>query len=196
VVLGAETVRTVLVVDYDLQRRAFVREMVESVFPDSRITEDKASPRDQNEDINVARADELAKKASDLVLYNTMSNPPPKLFIEKFKKNFPKSRVLLYTDLTTFSVEDFNEYRHADGMMSVLKGDSTDPERISIIKKTIDLCSKVSPSTTLEWLDRSTQVLKKVSKLTAALAVLVGIVIGALVSNYDQLSVLMSKMVQ
>ena len=84
---------------------------------------------------------------------------------------------MLYTDLTTLSVGDFNEYRHPDGMMIIhFPGDTSNAERIKSIQKTIEECDRASPSVALEWLP---PVAKGFSGVVVALASIVSAVAGA-----------------
>lgn len=181
---------SVMIVDYKLDRRDFMRDAVKFGFKDATFDLVTATERDGDRPQDYDEAARLSQKEADLVVYNTKSNPSPKLFIEEFKKKSPKSRVFLYRDMETIRVSDFNEYRLADGMATVMDADMADAEKAKKIADAIKVTVGESPAVKLAWLKNLPEAVTKVvtvvegfSKIATAL-IAIGTLVAGLVGGY------------
>jgi hypothetical protein len=165
-----------LIVDYDKERRDFISSAVSWAFPDSRIEFYNATEANGKRPQDFKEASDLAQRKFDLTVYNTKSNPSPKLYIESFKKSFPESHVFLYRDLPTVSVDDFDEYRLADGMATITKKDMADARKSKqlgdaikeAIGKAIQASVNDSPAVKFAWVKGYTEALNTVTPAVEA----------------------------
>jgi len=180
--------KTVMVVDYDDGRRGRVGDLVKHALGDVAIEGVRTTKRNDRSPQNVKEASILARRKFDFVVYNTMSNPSPKLYIEEFKRKFPKSHVLLYTDLPKVNVDDFNRYRLADGMVKITDAVLGDPKQVELVEKAIQDCEKDSTAVKLSWVEQMTKRAKRWSNLIRTLIGIAGLVIGFIVGDIDRLA--------
>jgi hypothetical protein len=122
----------VLVFDHDRERLGFVANMIRTNFDRFVVSEFRIGSPNEPLDLNLTR--EFRSKKYDLIVGNLDGKPTGKEALDAYKREQPRGRAVLYTDNEHISVDDFEGYKLANGL--VKWGPVTiDRDRLTLVDK-------------------------------------------------------------
>ena len=103
-----------LIVDYNDQRRAHLRDFIKARFTDWDVDELATHPPIPPRDIDTNKLSLVKARRYDLMIGHLGGNPSGYDCLKVFKNHNAKGKAVLYTKSTTIQLEQFNQLKLAD----------------------------------------------------------------------------------